>query len=160
MTDPHVPTKAEQLAALDMYLKALKPIAEDLRVQVAAEMKANHDERKGAYLPDGTKIASVTLNDGRRSAKITDHDKALAWCAQRYPSEIVTVKTIYPAFLTLILDASKAAGTGIDPRTGEALPFVSVVTGENFVSIHPTDEGTESVLRLAHDFPEMIEARH
>jgi hypothetical protein len=159
MTEPHVPTKAEQLAALDMYLKALKPIAEALRAEVAKEMDSNHDERKGAYLPDGTKIASVTLNDGRRSARVTDEAKAVAWCMKHYPGEVETLYAIRPAFLSTILAASKDAGTGLDPRTGEALPFVEVSTGDKFVSIHPTDDGTASVLRLAHDFPEMIEAR-
>lgn len=161
MTDTPAPSKAEQLAALDMYLKALKPYAEKLRSEVTAEMTANHDERKGAYLPDGTKIASVTLQDGRRSASVTDEAAALAWCLKNYPSEVetVTITSIRPAFMKKLLDVagSLPAGPGLDPATGQELSFITVRRGDPFVSVTTTTEGVTRMAALAEGFPKMLE---
>jgi hypothetical protein len=124
MTDPGTVLKltdAERLAALETYLKVLDPIAKALRAKVTVDMGAKHVEKVGAYLPDGTKMASVGYSGGRKTAKVTDEQAALKWCLDKYPNEIV--KAINPAFLKVLLDVAKATVSvgepGVDPHTGE-----------------------------------------
>lgn len=150
-------TDAEKLAALETYIKVLKPIADALRVKVTANMGAMHAERVGAFLPDGTKLAAVSHSDGRKGVKVTDEAAALKWAIERHPSEVVTVQVIRPAFLKMLLDDAKANGIGVDRSNGEVLPFIEVTTGTPYVSVLTTDEGVERMSALANGFVAMIE---
>lgn len=160
MTNP-VPqglSDAERLAALETYVKVLDSYAKALRTKVTADFGKRHVERQGAYLPDGTKLASVGYSDGRTSAKVTDPDAAVKWCEERYPDEIVTETFINPAFLKKLMDAAKTAREGVDPLTGEVLPFIEVVRGAPFLVVSTTDEGVERMAGLALGFAAMLEA--
>lgn len=157
MTKPAELTDAEKLTALETYVKTLKGLSDGLRAAVTADLKARRVERVGAYLPDGTKLGAVGYNEGRKAAKVTDPAAALAWCIKRYPEEIV--KAISPAFLTKLLDAAKdgeVGGHGVDPMTGEELPFITVTRGEPFVTVTKTPEGTARMTALALGFPKML----
>jgi hypothetical protein len=160
MTNPEHPglTDAERLAALETYLKVLDPIAKALRAQVTVDLGQRHVEKVGAYLPDGTKMASVGYSDGRTTVKVTDPDAALKWCEERYPDEIVTQKSINPAFLKKLTDAAKAAKVGLDPLTGEMLPFIEIVRGAPYVVVTTTAEGVDRMAGLANGFAAMLEA--
>lgn len=151
-------TDAEKLAALETYIKVLEPVAKALRLRVTLDMGRSRVEKVGAYLPDGTKMASVSRSEGAERAKVTNDLAALAWCLERHPDEVETVQVIRPAFLKMLLDAAKAAGTGVDPRTGEALPFIEVQRGAPYVSISTTEGGVERMTALAHGFAGMLEA--
>jgi hypothetical protein len=153
-------TEAEQLAALETYLKPLKAIADNLRARVTADMGKRHVEKVGAYLPDGTKMASVGLSDGNVSVKVTDPAAALKWCIEKYPEELV--EAVNPAFLKKLTEHAKAVGKvgdpGVDPHTGEMLPFIEVVKGNPFVRVTTTEEGVQRMEALAHGFAGMLEA--
>ena len=45
---------------------------------------------------------------------------------------------------------------GIDPATGEELPFITVVKGDPFVTVTKTQEGIERMRALALGFPQML----
>jgi len=155
-------TSKQQLVALETYIKFIKSIADGLRVQVTGEMGANDEERVGAKLPDGTKLGAIGYSQGRRTAKLIDEAAALAWCRRAHPSEVVTVEVIRPAYLKMLLDLAKAddapAGSeGVDPKTGEVLPFIRVEQGQPFVSVTSTKEGTERMARLAAGFAATLE---
>lgn len=162
MTDPGTAelTDAEKLAALETYLKVLDPLAKALRVKVTTDLGERRVEKVGAYLPDGTKMASVSRSGGRRTAKVVDPRAALAWCLDRYPEEIV--KAINPAFLKKITDYAKEVGQvgepGVDPITGEVLDFIEVQQGNPYVTITTTVEGFERMSALANGFTAMLEA--
>lgn len=153
-------TDAEQLAAVETYLKALKPIGAALRTRVTEDMGTRRVERVGAYLPDGTKMAAVGYRAGAKTAKVTDPAAALRWCLDRYPDEIV--KAINPAFLTALLDVAKVGGAvgepGVDPRTGEILNFIEVVQGPPGVTVTTTKEGVARMEALARGFARTLEA--
>lgn len=164
MTDaltPYEPTDEERLAALDLYLDLLKPIADQLRVKVTKDMGDRRVEKVGAYLADGTKIGSVSRLDGNVTAKLKDPDAALAWCKKNYPDEVKAVLVIGPAFLKGLLDHAKKTvkpgGTVIDPKTGEELPFIEVVRGAPYVRVDNTDDGVEAMAELAGDFVKALE---
>jgi hypothetical protein len=153
-------TDAEQLAALDAYLKALKPVADRLRAKVTEEMGRNHDERKGAFLPDGTKMASITRSDGSRKV-LLDEAAALAWCKKQHPENVYTVESIRPAYLSLLLDVAGSlpvGSKGVDPSTGEELPFIEVQQGSPYVTVTGTKEGKARMSALALGFAGMLEA--
>lgn len=152
-------TDAEKLAALETYMKVLKPAAEALRAQVTTDMGKMHVERVGAFLPDGTKLAAVGHSDGRRSAKVIDEAAALAWAEQNYPEEVQTVRVVRPAFLKKLLDVagSLPVGPGLDSSTGQELPFIQVSLGNPFVTVTTTKEGVERMASLANGFVAMIE---
>jgi hypothetical protein len=156
---PHGLTDAEKLAAIGTYLKTLTVLEKDLRAKVTADMGASHVERVGAYLPDGTKLAAVGHTDGRKAAKVTDPVAALKWCIERYPEEIV--QAINPAFLKRLTDHAKTVGKvgelGVDPGTGEMLPFIEVVQGDPFVTVTATEEGVQRMEALAYGFAAMLE---
>lgn len=153
-------TAKQKLAALDAYLKVLDPIARALRAEVERQMGKDHDERVGAFLPDGTKLASITRSDGAKKARITDPGAALRWCLRAHPEHIYTIEAIRPAFLTLLLDAAKTGSVGehgYDPSTGEVLDFITVEQGSAYVTVKGTDEGKARMTALAHGFAGMLE---
>jgi len=154
-------TDAEKLAALEAYLKVLKPVADALRAKVTADMGRMHVERVGAFLPDGTKLAAVGHSDGRKSVKITDEPAALAWAERNYPDEVQTVRVVRPAFLKKLLDVAGSlpvGSEGLDSATGEVLGFIEVTQGKPYVTVTTTDEGVGRMAALANGFVAMLEA--
>lgn len=155
-------TDAEKLAALETYIKALKPIADRLRARVTIDMGNLKVERVGAYLGD-MRLAAVSRSEGRLSARVADEEAALIWCIEKHPEEVQTIQVIRPAFLKLLTDVAKADGAkpgdkGVDPKTGEELPFIEVVQGAPYVSITTTDEGVSRMGALANGFAGILEA--
>lgn len=151
-------TDAEKLAALGTYLKVLGEAEKGLRAAVTEDMGKRHVEKVGAYLPDGTKIASVSRLDGNRSVKVTDPAAALAWCTKRYPDEIV--QAINPAFLKKLLDVAGSlpvGSKGLDPATGEELEFIEVRQGAPYVVVTTTEDGRDRMTALANGFTGMLE---
>lgn len=154
-------TDVEKLAALDTYLKVLGETAAALRAKVTADMGARHDERVGAFLPDGTKIASVTRSGGNKKARVTNGEGLLFWCRLRHPEHVYTVEAVRPAYLSLLMDVAGSlpvGSKGVDPSTGEELPFIEVQQGNPYVTITGTKEGKARMSALAHGFAGMLEA--
>ena len=134
-------TDAEKLAALGTYIKVLTGLEKQLRAAVEQDMGKRRVEKVGAYLPDGTKMASVSRSGGRKTAKVTNPSWALIWARDRYPGEIV--ESINPAFLKRLTDYAQAncavGEQGIDPKTGEELSFITVEQGSPYVTITTTE---------------------
>lgn len=154
-------TNAERLAALGAYLKVLTEMEKKLRAEVTRDMGERHVEKVGAYLPDGTKLASVGRSGGRRTAKLVDEGAALFWCKLRYPEEVATIQVIRPAFLKKLMDVAgslPAESKGLDPATGEILDFIEVQQGNPYVTITMTDDGRDRMTTLANGFAGMLEA--
>lgn len=148
-------TSIQQLVALDAYTKALGPHVTALRAQVLAEMEAADDERKGAKMPDGTKIGAVSYRKGSVTASLSDPAAALAWCLKEHPDEIM--QAIRPAFVTHLLDIAKKEGFGFDPTTGQILPFIAVSKGNPGVTVTTTPEGKAFAASLVSGTARMIE---
>lgn len=150
-------TSVQQLVALDAYTKALGPHVAALRSKVLTEMEEADDERKGAKLPDGTKIGAVSYRKGSVTASVTDPQAALAWCLKEHPEQIM--QAIRPAFLAKLLDIAKKDGYGWDPATGQALDWIEVGKGNPGVTVTTTPEGKAFAASLVNGFAAgMIEA--
>ena len=152
-------TDAEKLTALETYIKTLKGMADELRAAVTTDLGKRHVERVGAFLPDGTKLGAVTYKAGTKTVKVTDPHAALVWCMRTYPDEIV--KAINPAFLKKLLDFNKSGAVGehgVDPATGELLPFITIEQGEPGIMVTKTAEGTARMEALAHGFARVLKS--
>jgi hypothetical protein len=124
-------------------LVVLKVLADRVK-QATAQRKADAmdamdvEDRKGAVLPDGQKVGTVSVARGRESwtADPTDPD-LLAWVQEHHPSEIQTVTTtsVRPAFLRALTERAKADGAAVDHDTGEAIPGIRCTTGEPYVMV-------------------------
>lgn len=158
MTDVPGMTDAEKLAAIGTYIKVLTDMEKALRASVTVDMGRLKVEKVGAFLPDGTKLASVSRSNGKKTAKVTNLAYALIWCTERYPNEIV--RAINPAFLKKLLDRALTGAVGehgVDPWTGEELPFIEVQQGNPYVSITTTQDGRDRMAALAQGFAGMLE---
>lgn len=154
-------TDAEKLAALSTYIKVLTEMEKKLRAEVTSDFGKRRVEKVGAYLPDGTKLASVSRSDGAKTARVTDEAAALKWCLDRHPEHVYTVQAIRPAYLKVLLEAAAAGEVGepgVDPSTGEMLPFIKVQRGNPYVSITITDDGRDRMTALASGFAGMLGA--
>jgi hypothetical protein len=147
-------TDAEKLTALDMYVKALKPHGDALRARITDDFSARKVEKLGAYLPDGTKIGSVSYRKGAVTARITDDQAALRWAMEKHPEQIM--QAVRPAFLAMLLDVAKKDGIpgacGYDPADGEALEWIEIVQGPPGVTVTTTPEGKARMAEIAGNF--------
>lgn len=154
---PQELTDKQKLVALETYIKFIKSIADGLRVRVTEQMGNDDEERVGAWLPDRTKLGAVTYSEGRRSVKLTDEDGALAWCERAHPEQVQTITIIRPAYRKKLLDVAGSlpvGSKGVDPATGEELPFIEVQQGLPFITVTSTKDGTERMAALAMGFPQ------
>ncbi len=98
-------------------------------------------------MPDGSKLASISVAAGRTTARVADADAFLTWVFENHPSEIETVKTtrVRPAYERAVLDSAKKAGVPVD-ATGEVVPGVEVGDGEPYLVTKLADGAHERVL--------------
>ena len=78
-------------------------------------------------LPDGTKIATASLKEGKGRIAVTNEAAFVAWVKGQWPDQIV--ETVRPAFRTLLLDRLVPVGgesdAAADPTTGDVAAGVA-----------------------------------
>lgn len=132
------------LVALEAYHELLKKEIDRVRAKVRVEMTASEVTTKTPKSPRGEKLGTVTLTDGRRTAVVTSEAAALAWVKLFHPTEVESPERVRPAYLGTLLDASKEAGVGVDPATGQLLPWIDVVEGDPFLTVRKLDEARQA----------------
>lgn len=129
----------------------LKALADEIgNAQLAAKAEARDGfEETGttqapAVLPDGTKVATVSLAGGDgQTATVTDEGAFLAWVARVHPGETETI--VRPSYRKKLLDAAKASGHAIDPVTGEAIPGITFRDSSPYVSVRFRPGGADAI---------------
>lgn len=91
------------------------------------------------------KIGTVSLANGRVTARITDLKVLLAWVKTNYSSEVHTVEEIRPAFLAKLLSDAKDTGQPVDARTGEAVPGIEVGVGDPYITTSSEKRAAEVI---------------
>lgn len=102
-----------------------------------------------AELPDGTKVAILSLGGGDDKPRITDPARFLAWVREAHPAETETVvRDSYRE--TLLRDMAKA-GRAVDPKTGELVPGIEFEKTGTYVtpSFSKTGPGGREMIRRA-----------
>lgn len=124
----------KELAQHEAVLKTLHDaIGEQLKA-VRVEVQAAIDEaaettgvrQVDASLPDGTRVAKISLTESKPEARVVDADAFKAWVRANHPGEIERrmVTEVRAAFESKILGEMTAAGVPCDPATGELVPGV------------------------------------
>ena len=130
----------------------LKVLADEIATRLSLVKEATRDafNETGATqavpeLPDGTRVAAVTLaGGGGKTAAVTNDAAFLAWMTEHHPDEIVRV--VRENAKRKILDGCKAAGAPVDPETGEFIPGVTVSESRPYVSIRLKPGGKDAVV--------------
>lgn len=147
----------EQLTAHDratrlLALRVLKDwiAVEDrrLREEMCAELVVG--ERYSGLLDPADReslLGFVQLTKARESAVVVDQAALLAWVEKHCPGEVVTTRSVRPAFVQALLGSVKADGGWIDPETSELLEVdgVAVRTGSPTLTVKPTAEADQLV---------------
>ena len=128
----------------------LKALADEI---AASQLVAKADAKYGfeetganqapAVLPDGTKVATVSLAGGGQSATVTDEGAFLAWVMKAHPGEAQIV--VRPSYRKKLLDAAKASGHPVDPATGEVIPGITFADSTPYVSVRFVTGGADAV---------------
>jgi len=104
-------------------------------------------------LPDGTKVATVTLTEPKARIAVTNEDAFVAYVAQRWPTEVetttVTKTVVRPAWQKKLLERLTAAGDGdaADTETGELVDGVTAYppARPSSFSLRYADEGRDRI---------------
>jgi hypothetical protein len=136
------------LALQAAVLKVLgDEIAARLQLVKAAAEEAFRDAESSqapALLPDGTKVATVSLAGGDGiSASVTDDAAFLAWVLANHPGETETV--VRDGYRKKVLDAAKKTGHALDPVTGEKIPGIGIRDSRPYVSVRFRTGGADAV---------------
>lgn len=127
MTAPTSREVATRLLAIKTVWDWLAKEERDLRDGLAAGLMVG-ERVPGALDPDDpdTLLGFVQLTKGRETTTVTDPAALLAWCEEHAPGEVVTTRSVRPAFITALLASVKADGGWIHPETYELVPVDGV----------------------------------
>lgn len=137
---------ATRLAVLKVLSDLVKTQTDDAKTSVTEQMTPG--DRLTATLPDGTKVASVTMAEPRASVKVVDEAAFVAWVAEEYPGEIV--QAVRESFRTKVLDAVRRNGAPID-HNGAVTRGVEIVERDPYVTVRPTSGASEAVAQAWRD---------
>ena len=141
---------ALQAAVLKVLGDAIGDRLDVIKRQAEAAFTATGTSQAIPALPDGTKIAAVTLTGGdSKSAYIDSDNDLLAWVLKEHPDEVELV--IRDGYKKKLLDAAKKAGQPIDPATGETVPGIAVKDSKPYVSIRFKAGAKEAVAAAWRD---------
>lgn len=145
-----------RLALEEAVLKALADqIAarlRDVRAGMQAALDSTGASRVAAALPDGTKVATVSLSEPKPTAVVTDEKAYLGWVREHSPANVVTrlITEARPAYTAALLAEMTAAGVAqwADKDTGEVhnVPGVEIrATRARSHSVRPVKGGPEAI---------------
>jgi hypothetical protein len=102
-------TLALEEAVLNVLEKRVADALKTQRVKVQKALEEADTERQGVRLPNGEKVAAISLVDPDPKADVDDEDAFIEWVAKHHPAEVVTrtviVTEVRPAFRKTLLDA-------------------------------------------------------
>lgn len=140
---------------------AAKAKAAKLRDDLTADARAEYAEQGTAptwRLPD---IGTVSLPVSKETVYVTDEQALVEWAKRDWPGEVVTVESIRPAFLKVLLEnvAVAAGEVAVDSGTGEIIPGLAVrVAGTpGSLSFRPTTDAKAVAAAGAERLIESVE---
>lgn len=134
--------RARRLAVLAVISDWVKKEDQRLRGEMAAELVPG--DRQSALLDPANKdtlLGFVTLVKGRQSWRVTDESALLDWVKRNAPTEVVTVQSVRPSFVTALINECKTHGGWISPE-GELMHPDGLETsiGTPYIQVKATAE--------------------
>ncbi|MEE1838143.1 hypothetical protein [Streptomyces sp. SP17KL33] len=122
------PTRLLHEAAMTALHKTIGDDLNGMRAAMQQDLEALGGERMAAKLPDGTKVASITLSNPTPKPAITDEAAFVRFVEDIAPGEVMTVKVVRPAFVTKLFEDMEKRGSAeiIDPDNGEIIEVEGV----------------------------------
>jgi len=143
----------EQVLAEAAMTAVHKTIGDDLtglRTTMQESLETIGIEKIGAKLPDGTKIATITVSNPQPKPTITDEQAFARFVEDIAPDEVITVKVVRPAYAQKLLEEMEKRGAAemIDPGNGEILDVDGIEMKTRAASHSVTFEtgGREAIL--------------
>lgn len=100
-------------------------------------------DRKGAVLPDGSDIGTVSVAKGRKTIRVVDEAAYREWVREHSPHNVFApepVEQVRPAYTKALADQAEVVdGLLVDATTGEVVPGIQQVAGEPYVSVKISD---------------------
>lgn len=116
-----LPEQALREAALTAIHKTMGDNLTVFRNDMQKNLEATGAERLAVRLPDGTRVASITVSNPTPKPAITDEAAFIRFVEEIAPDEVVTVKVVRPAYLKKLLDEMEKRGEAeiVDPVHGD-----------------------------------------
>lgn len=110
-------------------------------------------DRLTATLPGRRDIGTVTLANGKTTAKLTDERAFEDWVKANRPEQMttVTMTLVDPGYLDRLLAAARKLGEAYDAETGEVVPGITVQRGEPYPMVKLTEDAREAVAEAWRD---------
>lgn len=137
---------AERLALVQFLTQMLASArADDLGPRAGAEMAAG--ERYAAKFGGTAPAAWVSMPKPSARASVTSQAAFLAWCEERFPSEVETVRQVRPSFAAKMRQLVKERGGWINKDTGELIPVpgIEASEGEPAVRVELTEDAARII---------------
>lgn len=124
-----------------------KKIGDALKGHRAITQTALEEEdidRQGVRLPNGTKVATITVTDPAPTPAVTDYTALMKFVTEHAPGEIVehTVREIRPAYLTALMEQmTDRSAAEVVTEAGEIVevPGVEIKTATRTHSVRFTN---------------------
>jgi hypothetical protein len=98
-------------------------------------------DRLHAALPDGADIGTVTVVDGRTTAKVVNPAALLEWVKVNAPDEVEQVPRVRESYVgALLARCENVDGAAMHGKTGELLPGVVFETGDPYTRVTQTHD--------------------
>ncbi len=130
---------AVRVAALKALYDRVKDAYNTARDEAATVLQPG--DRLRATLSDGANIGTVTVVEGRTTAKVTDPDALLKWVQVNAPSEVETVARVRESYVgALLARCENVDGAAMHGKTGELLPGVGFTVGDTYARVTATHD--------------------
>jgi hypothetical protein len=98
-------------------------------------------DRLHAALPDGADIGTVSVVDGKTTAKVTNPAALLEWVRVNAPDEVESVPRVRESYVGALLSrCENVDGAAMHAKTGELLPGVRFETGDPYTRVTQTHD--------------------
>jgi hypothetical protein len=133
----------QEVMRLEGLAAAARAAAAEHRIALNAEATAEYEREGMAPTWRWPDIGTVILPVSKEAPTVQDAAALVAWCRERYPSEVETLAQIRPAFQAALMKRAVVDGQAVvDPVTGEVMPGLGVRPGgvPKALAIRPTPE--------------------
>lgn len=134
---------AEELLTLGAIRHTIDAEYRQRREALQAQYEELGLERQRISTNDDTEFGVIVLSHETATVDIIDRKAMMQWLMLRRPDMIV--EDIDPSYWKLLVEVARKNGVGVDPATGEYLPWIRVIPGSTTLRATPTREAKAAI---------------